>query len=213
MLSYLYTLEYDDDGPPASAKHYMANETKAATSQALTTTNTPLSLEDLSRHAKMMNNVVVYAIAQKYGINELKELATMKFHGLLWLKAPDYAFPDIIGAVYETSSIPDQNLRLVAAKYCANHITQILADDHLRSIIEEYGELMLDVLRAVNVDSARNAKLQQRFHKQLIDLGEKLVQMMDITSGIGFAAKCDNAVAELLQALEKTYDDHKIDDE
>ena len=213
MLTYLYTLEYDDDGAPASAKHYMANGTKAVTAQALTTTDTPLSAKDLLTHDKMMNNVVVYAIAQKYDINELKALAIEKLHDLLWPEAPNYAFLDIISAVYETSSITDPKLRLVAAKYCAHHSTQILGDDRLRGIIEEYSELGLDVLQAVNVDSDQNAKLRQRFYQQLVDLDEKLAQMIDKASGIGYAARCDNVVAELLQALRTTYQTLKIDDQ
>ena len=198
MLTYLYTLDYDDNGPPASAKHYMANGTKAAISQAPTTTNTPLSAEDLLSHAKMMNNVVVYAIAQKYDINELKELATLKFRRLLCLNVPNYAILTIIGAVYETSFITDPGLRLVAASYCAHHSTHFLADDRLPSIIEHYSEFGLDVLREVSMYSARNAKEQQHFYKQLVTLYKGMAQLVENSSEI------DDAVAELLQALKTT---------
>ena len=88
MLTHLYTLAYDDEGDAASTQHHMANGTKMVTSQALTTVTTPLLAEELLKHAKMMNNVVVGAIAQKYDIGKLKKLATAKFRELLWLGAP-----------------------------------------------------------------------------------------------------------------------------
>ena len=208
MLTYLYTLDYDDDGSLASAKHYMVDQTEKATSQALTTT---LSAEELLRHAKMINNAVVYAIAQRYDINELKELAEKKFRILLWLAGPTYAFLDIIAAVFETSSIADPGLRLVVARYCAHYSTQILADDRLCSIIKDYGELGLDVLREVSKDSARNAKLRLRFHEQLLTLDEELAQMIEKASEIEYPAKKDDAVATLLRALRTTYKNFEID--
>ena len=205
MLTYLYTLDYDDDGPLASAKYYMANETKADAYQALMTTT--LSAEDRLMHAKMINNVVVYAIAQKYDIEELKELAMVKFCDVLWLKGPTYAFLDIITAVFETSSITDPGLRPVAVKYCTHYSTQILADKYLCCVIKDHGELGLEVLREVSKDSARNAKLRQRFYEQLVTLDEKLAQMIETASEIEYPA------TPLLRTLWTTHKNLEIDDE
>lgn len=153
MLSYLYTLAYDDEGDAASAEHYMVNGTR--TLKAATTPSTPLSEEELSRHAKMMNNVVVCAIAQKYDISELKELATSKFHELLWLKAPSHGLPGVINAVFETTSITDSGLRSVATEYCTHYSTEIVADDHLSSMFKDRSELGLDVLRQYKAEKQK----------------------------------------------------------
>ena len=86
---------------------------------------TPLSAEELLKHAKMMNNVVVGAIAQKYDIGELKKLATAKFRELLWLGAPSHSVPDIITAVFRTTSVTDPGLRNVVNDFCAHYSTEI----------------------------------------------------------------------------------------
>lgn len=181
MLTYLYTLDYDDEGDAASVQHYMANGTKVVTCQAPTTMTTPLSAEELVRHAKMMNNVVVYAIAQKYDIAELKELATVKFCELLWLQAPSDGLPDIIDAVFETTSITDPGLRKVAFKFCTHYSTKIVADEHLCSIIKDHGELGLEVLRGVDEESCQQKQLLLR---KLATLKGELAQIMSYASEI-----------------------------
>ena len=153
MLDYLYTLTYDDEGDAASAEHYMVNGTKML--EAATTPNTPLPEEELSRHAKMMNNVVVCAIAQKYDIIELKVLATLKFRELLWLKAPSPRLLHVGDAVFETTSIADSGMRTIVAKYCAHYSTNIVADDQLSSMIKDHGELGLNVLREYKAEKQK----------------------------------------------------------
>ena len=155
MLTYFYTLTYDDEGDLASAEHYMVNGTKS--SRAATTPSTPLSEEELSRRAKMVNNVVVYAIAQKYDISELKELAKSKFRELLWLEDPSHGLPVVIDVVFATTSVTDSGLlRNIVAEYCTHFTPKIVADDHLSSMIEDHGELGLAVLRQHSAESRKN---------------------------------------------------------
>lgn len=184
MLTYLYTLDYDDEGDAASAQHYMVNGPKVTTSQAPTseaptTEATPLSAEELLRHAKMLNNVVVCAIAQKYDIGELKELAKATFRQLLWLNDPDHGLPDIIHAVFETTSATDPGLRQTAVEYCVKFSSNIVADDRLCSMIEDHGELGLDVLR--EVDKKANTTVQQKelLHTTLVALKAELGHMVN----------------------------------
>lgn len=206
MLTYLYTLTYHDEGDAASAQHYMVNGTKVVNFQAQTTMTTPLSEEEQLRHAKMMNNVVVYAIAQKYHIGELKELATAKLRELLWLEAPSHGLPDIIDAIFETTASTDPGLRKVAVEFCTHYSTEIVADDYLYSIIKDHGELGLDVLRGVNEKNCQ----------QKGKLKRELAQMMSDASNIEMApAKSiyqhvyDHArvsMAELQHDLEMAHD-------
>ena len=117
MLTYLYTLAYDDEGDVASAQHYQVKGTEANTSQVqntMTAPPRPPSVKELSRHVKMIYNVVVCAMAQKYGIEELKHLAMGKFRELLWLGAPNPGLSDIINAVFDTGS-PSPRTRRMAA--------------------------------------------------------------------------------------------------
>ena len=168
MLTYLYTTGYNDEEAPASAQHYMVNGTNMANSQAQATMTTPLSDKELLRHTKMMNNVAVCAIAQKYDIGELKELATAKFRNLLWLEAPNHGLPDIIGAVFETTSTTDPGLRDIAVEYCVRYNTNIVVDDHLCIIIKDYGELGLAVLREVDQHANEDRVQKELLHTQLV---------------------------------------------
>lgn len=150
MVTYLYTLSYDDDGDAASPQHYMANGMEVENAKALTVMTAPLSAEELLRHTKMMNNVAVCAIAQKYDLGELKGLATARFNDLMWFGEPNHGLREIVGAVFETTSITDTGLRNIVVAYCTEYSTDIIADDHLCSIIKDYGELALDVLREID---------------------------------------------------------------
>ena len=198
MLIYLYTLAYDDEGEAASAQHYTINGKKLNPSRA---PSTPLSAEKLLRHTKMMNNVVVHAIAQKYDIGELKQLAAVKFQKLLWLEAPSHGLPDIIDAVFETTSVTDPELRNIAVDFCAHYNSEIVADDHLCSMIKDQGELGLQILRKVQ-------------GKLAIVKGE-LAQMISDASSItlppraGMSHMFDNAadaMARLQQKLKGAHD-------
>lgn len=188
MFTYLYTLTYDDEGNAASAQHYTVHGMNMATSQAETTMTEPLSAEEQSRHAKMMNNVVVCAIAQKYDISELKELATKKFRELLWLEAPSHGLPDIIDAVFETTSTKDPGLRNVAAEYCTHYSTKILTEGCLCNMIKDHGELGLDVLREVDLYAVKENQQKELLRGKIVTLQDDLTQMIKKLSAIRFPA-------------------------
>ena len=162
----------------------------------------------------MMNNVVVYAIGQKYDINELKELAKGKFYDLLWLGAPNYAFPNIIDAVFETSTITDPGLRLDAIQYCTEFSTEILADDHLCGVIKDHGELGLGVLREVSEDLAQNLHQKRCLREQLVTLTEEIGHLV---KNISRPQKSKlprlelSSIAAVLQELKMTYGNLKVD--
>lgn len=208
MLTYLYTLAYDDEGDTASIQHYMVDGSKVGTSNALTTMTTPLSAEELLRHAKMVNNVAMCAIANKYDIGELKELATVKFSDLLWLEAPSHGLPDIIHAVFETTSITDPGLRNVAVEFCTHYSTEIVADDYLSSLIKDHGELGLDVLREVD-------EQKELLQKKLVKLKGKLAQMISDASksdSSSFSREALRYTVGLQRKLKMAHDSILIED-
>ena len=201
--TYLYTVDYNDEGAAASAQYYMVNETEITDTQAV---NKPATNKELLRHAKMINNVAVYAVAQKYDTSELKELATAKFRELLWADGPSHSLPDIISAVFETTSVTDPDLRTIAVEYCAHNSTQIIADERLCSIIKDHGELGLDVLREVDEYANDKSAQKELLHGKLVNLKGELLQMVRKGSQMKAAVKDDPMVAALLRQLEKTYD-------
>ena len=153
MLTYLHTLAYDDEGDAASIQHYMVNGMEAVTPQALPIKRTSLGaeeylrVEEQLRHVKLMNNVAVYAVAQKYGIGELKELASAKFCELLRLKTSTHELPSLIDAVFGTTSVTDPRLRNATVEYCTQYSTEIVADNRVCISIRDHGELGLGMLQ------------------------------------------------------------------
>ena len=208
MVTYLYTLDYDDDGRLASVQHYMANGTEAATSQAQAIPTTPLSEKKLLRHAKMINNVAVYAIAQKYDICELKVLAKAKFHDLLWLKAPTNALHEIIGVVFETTTTTDSGLRNVVVEYCDDHITEVIRDDALCGITRDHGELGLSLLREVHERAFNRCREKEVLHRKLVTLKGHLGRMIEYASSTKSRPRA--ALASLQQELKTAYDEIDI---
>ena len=202
MFTYLYTLDYDDEGDTASAQHYMANATKLPTPQALTTTRKILSTEELLKHNKMMNNVAVCAIAQKYEIDELKKLAKAKFRKL-WLsqKVPNHGLYGIIDAVFETTTINDPGLRNVVVKYCADHHTEIVRDDALCSIIKDNGEFSLALLR----------KRDERASTKLANFKDEIGKMLENYRSVE-KIKAGRNLMKDLDYLHNTIDDGDGDD-
>ena len=205
MLTYLYVLSYDDEGDAASAEHYMVNGTKMYELEAATTSSTPLSAEELSRHAKLMNNVVVCAIAQKYDISELKEFATSRFRELLRLKAPSPSLLHVVNAVFETTSIAEPGLCNVVAKYCAQYCSKIIADDHLSTMIKDHGDLGLDILRQHKAEIGELEKMKT-YLAMLKELKEKLALMMINASNITAMRAYENSLSVLRQSLKMAHD-------
>ena len=174
--------------------------------------NTRLSDNELLRHAKKMNNVVVYAIAQKYDIGELKELATAKFRKLLWHEEPSHDLPDIIDAVFETASITDPGLRNVAVQYCTYYITDIVSDDHLCSVIKDHGELGLDVSRELNENAIESCQQKELLHGKLVTLKREMALLRKEASKLSKTRRLrdESSIAAFLKKLKTTFDDAGI---
>ena len=205
MLTYLHTFAYDDEGDAASIQHYMVNGMEAVTSQALTTSTTPLLAEEPSRaeeqlrHVKLMNNVAVYAVAQKYGIDELKELASAQFCDLLRLKTSSHGVPGLIDAVFGTTSATDLGLRNATVEYCTQHSKRTLADIRVCSRIRHYGELGLDMLQKMLEEkrqlSRQIKQLQGREKVVLSRVQDMTARLLEI-----------NPMAESIKILDKSGD-------
>ena len=208
MITYLYTLKYDDDGDAASPQNYMANGMEVGSARALTVMTAPLSTEELLRHTKMVNNVAVCAIAQKYDLDELKGLATAKFKDLIWFGEPNHGLPEIVDAVFETTSMTDTGLRNVVVAYCTEYSTDIIADDHLCSIIKDYGELGLDVLREVDELAQERSRENKLLRQDLVTVKKELKRMIQEATFIRSAV-----LARFIPKLSMIYDNIDIETE
>lgn len=160
MLTYLYTLDYDDAGEDASIEQYMLNTCKAEK----TTVAAPLSEEESSAFARVINHVAVYAVADKYDIFELKMLATTKFGVMLHGQGRTLAawLPAVVHAVFETTPDTDSGLRNVVFEFCKASSSLIINDENFNGMVKEHGELGLAMLR----DAQSNASMIEQVRKQ-----------------------------------------------
>ena len=145
MLLYLYKSDYpDQDVPDTPAKSvttdssfpsHLQLQTSEITEMETALETTPSPSEDAISYApRMMNNVLVYAIADKYDIAELKELAKFKFQTLISSKWPHDDFHAIAEAVFSTTPDEDMGLRKIVLETCIKHFRDILKDEESRAV-------------------------------------------------------------------------------
>ena len=151
MLRYLYTLNYDDHGEAASVANYTHN--KGASEYLLATTVTEeqqWSARDPPNYPELLNNVAVYAIADKYGIPELEVLAATKFENALQNSCiyEDLAsLPTIVDAVFDTTPDTKCGLRNIVIKYCKYWKEEIIDSEDSIAIVRDHGEIGKAMIR------------------------------------------------------------------
>lgn len=112
----------------------------------------------------LFNNVRVYAIAEKYEILPLKELARERFATCAENNWSCEEFPAILREVVESTPNTDRGLRDIVSQLVAEHIQKFLDNEDFLHLLEDSGELGLDVLRQVlsikseELDSAMTSK-------------------------------------------------------
>lgn len=143
MVFYLYTLDYPDHEAPNITVEHVAMDPlppphlQHKTSMAMEgvkdlSANLGLSEGAATHDPRMMNNVLVYAIAEKYDIPDLKALAKRKFQNLAESKWPHDEFHVVAEAVFSTTPDGDTGLRQVVLDICEEHFREILKDEASR---------------------------------------------------------------------------------
>ena len=153
MLNYLYTLDYDDDGEAASVANY--SHDKDASEILLATTVTeeqPLSAHDPPDYTELLNNIAVYAIADKYDIPELEVLAATKFEKALpcsGLVQDLASLPAIVDAVFDTTPDTKCGLRTVVTNFCKDWKEEIIDNEDSVATVRDHGEIGLAMIRQI----------------------------------------------------------------
>jgi hypothetical protein len=129
MISYLYTLDYEDEEYPGAR----AKENLGLTPPAL------------------FSSIRVYAIADKYIIPALKELARERFSEWAESNWSHHDFPAMVREVCRSTPSSDRGLRDVVSRELAKH-TVLLEKDDFFDPTELFGELGLEILRQVVSD-------------------------------------------------------------
>ncbi len=135
----------DSSGPEGTVANVLEDEEGSVTisSTSEERDNAPLTIDEPS----LLNNVLVYAVAEKYNITELKELAKAKFQGRAISLLSAMEFPEIIRELYRSTPSSDRGLRDILCQVCAERGRTIIDSLDLNAIIAEAGEFGLDLLR------------------------------------------------------------------
>ena len=157
MLTYLYTLDYDDQDAP---KAVAMMESQNTDGQVADSSSKPDVVDDVTiAQCKRMNNVLVYALAEKYNIPALKEMAKTKFVGC---GGPSNFTQsrELVNAIFESTPDTDTGLRNTFILDCINSqiFEKALEEGGLAPAIRDHGSLGLGMLRGVV--KKHNAKLE-----------------------------------------------------
>ncbi|KAM0805987.1 BTB/POZ protein, partial [Usnea florida] len=133
LLLYLYTFDYpdedDSDVPVTTDRSYTPPLPSATTLEESISDTMSDSCDGATPHdPRMMTNVLVYAVAEKYDIPELKDLAKHKFGTLARSKWPQDGFHAVTEAVFSTTPDTDMGLRQIVMDICSEHFEDILRD-------------------------------------------------------------------------------------
>ncbi|KAL9007496.1 MAG: hypothetical protein Q9173_007251, partial [Seirophora scorigena] len=202
LLRYLYSTDYNHSDDNDVDVHDTAEETdeKASAADApLTSLLTVAHIDDatssvtsnasekenqdepvLPNASFMMNNAAVYAIAEKYDIPALKNLAKGKFEarcrGFRWA---DANLATVLEMVYSSPRATDRGLRDIMAKVCSHHIDdssgKVLDAPQLQELMIKEGALGVDVLVRAHAET----RSLSEYNMMLVEKYEELRDMRD----------------------------------
>lgn len=167
MLSYLYTLDYSDErlpndavetviADPALPPHLRYKTQTTIGGEARSMGTSPKIEEEYLYDPKRLNNVLVYAIADKYDIRELKELAKRKFHALVKDEWSNLEFEAVRDAVFGSTPSQDMGLRDIMCQFCIHHFQDIIKNVRLRSIVLGNEELAHALLESAMLEKVKD---------------------------------------------------------
>ena len=216
MLLYCYTDDYDDGTMEGAtlqqqrlafkmskmgltpqllldyATHDPLQSTSSSSSETIrgdppVQTESALSSTDIEDSQRLINNTFVYAIADKYGVAPLKDLAMKKFCLVSNRVGLPQDFTAIIREIFETTPPHDNGLRDVVTAKCVIYLDSLLQDETFNAFLrteaqlssdlvhEQYNQLLLydtefsSLVKAKGED-AENAELASQ--QQLSEIGK-----------------------------------------
>ncbi len=218
MIIYLYTLDYDDGvqvdfdsnnvwvafkgDPPGFPK----------TTQHATSTNLPAGARVIVKsdmEQAMQNNVLVYAMADKFNIPELKLLAKNKFAACANLHWPPTNFNHLVTTVYTTTPETDHDLRDVVARLASIKLEEVQALEDFQTTAADLGSFSLDLLKNVVIKNSAERKEHQRKVAHLLAESTRFCEKLQtanktIDSLTHQLQRSRTITADLMRVLEST---------
>ncbi|ERF75490.1 hypothetical protein EPUS_08304 [Endocarpon pusillum Z07020] len=161
MISFMYSLDYQDEqrGNVEAARSSDAEASNASNSDATVVSaerevlaETLVNNNDGNVHSQgdsqptLFSSVRVYAIADKYNVQSLKDLAKQRFGRWARRNWACADFTAIIREVFNSTPSSDRGLRDIVSGIVANHSDFFIQKDGFRELVEDVGELGLGML-------------------------------------------------------------------
>ena len=109
---------------------------------------------DLASNSLLIN-VKVYALADKYNVQPLKELAKVKFQKALDTQYEHESFPGAIVAVYSTTPSSDRGLRDAVVSQVGSIRSELKTRREFLDVVKSVGDFAVDLLMASWADSGK----------------------------------------------------------
>ena len=197
MMKYLYTLDYDDKGEAASVATYGHGKGVSGNLQAVTVIEEDeLSENNSPSYHELLNNVAVYAIADKYDIPELGALAAKKFCIAIWdsMLVTDMAsLRAIIDAVFEATPDAKRDLRDAVIWYCKHWNKAFIDNEDSAAIVKDYGEIGLAIIRELFLKLEQKEKSMQAQIEKVVERENTLIRHIERISRAANCMKVSNS--------------------
>lgn len=150
MLIYLYTLDYPDRYIDRTQKPTKADQTSKLPHLRFQRQN-KMNLKFETAQSSdleniLMNNILVYALADKYYLLSMKIVAKNRFlaftKDVSW---PYIIFKEVMQTVYSTIPDTDNGLRFVITDICVDNFSEIVGDLKLIVALMDEGKLSFSI--------------------------------------------------------------------
>ncbi|KAL9035646.1 MAG: hypothetical protein Q9214_006484, partial [Letrouitia sp. 1 TL-2023] len=163
MLIFLYNENYHDEGQDPYTEVIPTDVEQIVGMDVQVVLGTPQILITLSAYSQrqappspkvraevdanaLLNNVSMYAMADKYDLPELKELALCKFKARCVGHWNNDVITTIVKAVYESTAARDRGLRDQIVRIYHIYLYQIHKHSPFRNLLSENGEIAMELL-------------------------------------------------------------------
>ncbi|OAL38196.1 hypothetical protein AYO20_02648 [Fonsecaea nubica] len=148
MVSYMYTFDYEDEKNQSLKSDDRSSVSPEEGEEAveITSVKSDIVSDHNENQPALVSSVRVYAIADKYGIPPLKELARQRFCDWAETNWLHEDFCSIAQEIFSSTPHNDRGLRDVVVQIVAMHANDLIQKDEFRSLVEEVGDLGLGIL-------------------------------------------------------------------
>ena len=205
MITFFYTGNYDPGNPDVTVpdtKPSVGTGNYDPEDPDVTVTDTKPSIGPI-----LMANTLVYSIADKYDIENLKALAKSKFETLAPAAWACEEFPTIVATVFDSTPDTDLGLRGVVSQICAARIDELLASETWTELIANDGAIGVAVFKLAHESSVLGigeAKGEILASERKLELAESGVKVL--IEDLNLVSECNDRLRERLEEAHEEFE-------